>query len=131
MTRQHNEPAETFTEGLRRLADLLDATDSTTPYDNYRHLIVCSTRDELVQTVRRLGGRWDKDEKPDHWFGMTRQLGGRVSIYAYVAREQVCEKRVVGTKTVLVPADDAPMVEVEREIVEWVCPGSLLAETRA
>ena len=46
---------------------------------------------------------------------------GPVSLIVYASRDAVCEKRVIGTEKVQVPDPAAPTVEVEREIVEWVC----------
>lgn len=126
------EPAPTppvFSEGLRSLADLLEAHPAhRRSFDEYRHLICVDTREQLAQVVRDLGGFWVKDEDPGDYFGVTRNLGGGVSVYVYVARSVVCEAVKTGTRTVLRPALDAPMVEVEEDIIEWRCPDSLLAE---
>ena len=53
---------------------------------------------------------------------------GRVEIIHDISHTQVCEKKVVGTKSVTrsVPAVEVEMIDVteEEEIVEWVCPES-------
>lgn len=110
----------TFTDGLRRLADLLDEHDATVSWDEYRHLINVNTRDEMMAVVRKIGGLWTKSPGTDY-FGMDRDLGGGVRIHVYAPRGAVCERVVVGTEKVLVPDPDAPKVEREREIVEWRC----------
>lgn len=115
-----------FTKGLRVLADVLDESSSARYYDDYRHFIAVWGRDALVETVRRIGGYWTKDEKSDEYFGMTRNLGGGVTIHVYCAREAVCSPVVVGTRKVTRPAENAPMVEVVEDVIEWQCPESLL-----
>lgn len=50
-----------------------------------------------------------------------RQFGGEVEISYQASRDQVCTRRVTGVETVEVPDPDAPLVKVEREIVEWDC----------
>lgn len=49
------------------------------------------------------------------------RMFGTVEVEAWTMRELVCERRVVGFETVEVPDPDAPLVTVEREIVEWAC----------
>lgn len=46
---------------------------------------------------------------------------GHVKLCIYTGRALVCESRVVGTERVRVPDPDAPMVEVERDLIEWEC----------
>lgn len=52
---------------------------------------------------------------------VTRDFGNGVFLTFIADREEVCTRRVVGTETVQVPDPDAPLVTVEREIVEWDC----------
>lgn len=52
------------------------------------------------------------------WGDAPGALGGRWSIYL---GEGVCERVVVGTRTVMKPAPDAPMIEVEEPIYEVRC----------
>ncbi len=56
-----------------------------------------------------------------------RSFGGGVELRFHAARDEVCVRRVVGTETVQVPDPAAPLVEVEREIVEWDCQPILAA----
>jgi hypothetical protein len=46
---------------------------------------------------------------------------GAATVEVYALRDNVCERRVVGFETVEVPDPDAPLVTVEREVVEWAC----------
>lgn len=92
-----------------------------------------SQRDVAQQIIRALGGKWRKKPWGDRFdFEQERDDGLRVEIYAH--REQVCERRVVGTEKVTVPASPAVEAQPERtevrEIVEWDC-SPVLAEAVA
>ena len=50
-----------------------------------------------------------------------RQFAGGVKIQYQAVRDEVCVRRVVGTEKVQVPDPSAPLVEVEREVIEWDC----------
>ncbi len=50
-----------------------------------------------------------------------RAFAGGIKLQHQATRDEVCERRVVGTETVEVPDPDAPLVTIEREIVEWDC----------
>jgi hypothetical protein len=82
-----------------------------------------------AQIVRAFGGGWDKADA-DEQMRFTRNVGN-VEMTILVSREEVCERVVVGSETVTLPATTPvpalPERTVEREIVEWRC-GSLLAE---
>lgn len=59
-------------------------------------------------------------EDDDSYTRFSRDFGAvKVAIYTY--RDAVCERVVVGTETVEIADPDAPMITVEREIVEWKC----------
>lgn len=68
-------------------------------------------------------------ETTDSFMQISRKFG-RVELVLQAAREVVCEKRVIGVEKVQVPDPDAPLVEVEREIVAWDCT-PILADDRA
>jgi len=59
-----------------------------------------------------------------------RHFGGGVSVQHQAPRAEVCERVVVGTETVEVPDPAAPMVEVERDVVEWRCAPLLNERTK-
>lgn len=46
---------------------------------------------------------------------------GATAIEAWATRDRVCERVVTGTEMVEIADPDAPKLQVEREIVEWVC----------
>lgn len=77
-------------------------------------------RAAAVAIRQAVGGEWSK-EGYGQSFKLTRNLG-TLSLEILADREQVCERIVVGTKTVTVPAVEAqPAREVEVEDVEWRC----------
>jgi hypothetical protein len=75
------------------------------------------------QIIRYFGGRWDKDDAGPYFRFVRQPRGeeGQVALRVVADREAVCERVVVGTETVQVPDPDAPLVAVEREVVEWSC----------
>lgn len=122
-----------FTDGLRSLADAIDRSGIDQAGFERSHLLCYLNRDEMIDTIRKLGGKWIKDTNPNDYFGMIRDFGGGVTVYVYAPREVVCEAVVVGTETVEIPDPDAdvPMVTVEQDVIEWQCAPSLLAEVGA
>jgi hypothetical protein len=60
-----------------------------------------------------------------------RRKFGPVTLAVHASRDAVCTKRVIGTEKVTVPDPTAPTVEIEREIVEWICEPILPAEQTA
>jgi len=131
---------EDYIAGLRAFADLLESTPDLTlpthggakPYTALQWLLFDDpddSRDQAAAVVRAAGGHWDK-EISGEYARYHRAIEG-LHLEVAVRREAVCERIVTGTETVtrLVPAPDAPMVEVTEtvETVEWVCQ-PLLAE---
>lgn len=134
-------------EGLRALADLLEANPELTEHfrynDSFRkiHLPVSHHDDPRASMAA-----WARAGKADRypvakdydgqWGSVTVTLSDAVKVFAYAKREQVCTRVVTGVETVTVSVPDptvvVPLVEVEstREIVEWRCE-SLLADGEA
>lgn len=120
---------------LRAVADLLDAAGPDLPppltIDLYGEKPTITfnfygdedAREQAVQVIRLVGGSWDK--RYDNAFFFADRETNVVALRIVCKRDQVCTRKVVGTETItrLVPASDAPMIEVteEREIVEWDC----------
>lgn len=75
----------------------------------------------LMKQIRQsLGGVWEK--VPAGQYYMLRQDREDVRLTITTDREQVCERVVVGTETVTIPAVEAQSERTEvREIVEWRC----------
>ena len=86
---------------------------------------------ETLKTIARAMGAATKDYEDD-FFKLSCTFADAVTVTAVAWRENVCQRIVVGTETVIEqrPPDGVEMVdvEVEREIVEWDCPPSLLKE---
>lgn len=86
--------------------------------------IQCRDAEELTAATRvvQAGAALGevKIERDDSWVKVRRPFGS-VVLEAWSPRSSVCERKVVGTTTELVPDPDAPMVEREVEIVEWDC----------
>lgn len=80
-------------------------------------------RDAAKAIVRAVGGKWDKEFNDDE--ARFTQVRDGLYMLVVVRREAVCERRVVGTETVTLPATPAepalPERTVEREVVEWDC----------
>lgn len=74
-----------------------------------------------AEIVRTLGGTWDKRDNGSSSMSY-RQQHDPLTLSITVTREAVCERVVVGTETVTVPAVEAqPERTEEREVVRWEC----------
>lgn len=140
-TKVNPDPRAEFIAGLRAFADLLEQNpDLRLPYHGAStEMLIFPTyggdqRAELARWARLLPGLKQKRAHGDK-FDLAANLRG-LKLLICCDRDQVCEKRVIGVETVTetVPDPDAlasvPLVErtTEREIVEWVCSPSILAE---
>lgn len=135
----------TMPETLRAVADLIEAhPDLPLPLVNvydYRPeqgdldwflMVNGRAKDEADQKaiataiIRALGGKWDKAPTGDDF--RFRQTRGGLNFNVQVHREAVCERVVVGTESVTLPAVEAQPARTETvEKVEWRCE-PLLAE---
>jgi len=123
---------EEYIAGLREYADLLEANPGLPRTTGEYFCWPCTSSEQMVATVRLFGGQWDKrTSEGSDYFTLERFIGPhRISVYT--ARENVCERVVIGTETVEIPdpelVADVPLVTVEQDVVRWVCPESLLAD---
>lgn len=111
--------------GYRRAADLMEAhpevpAPGVLPSGELRWWFYEWQADAAVKHIadirRAVGGTWTKREAGSKMY--FERDGYTIS----VDREVVCTRRVVGTKTVTLPAVEAqPERTVERDIVEWDC----------
>lgn len=80
-------------------------------------------RDTMLAIRRGIGGTWHKAPSETYYLLRRDYAGAVLTIYA--DREQVCERVVVGTETVTIPAQPAVEAQPERtevrEVVEWRC----------
>lgn len=128
-----------ITAALREAADLLDQHPEirqpylTTSVSGRAHLawflpIEIRTDDEQRDAARdllsALRGHWKKAPGSGDAFNFV-QSRGLLDLTVQVDRPAVCERVVVGTETVTVPAVEAVEARPERtetrEIVEWRC----------
>jgi hypothetical protein len=87
-------------------------------------------RETAKQIIRVIGGHWKKDASTDQ-FTFERDYRG-ISLEIMASRSQICERIVVGTKTVVIPAKPAePEQTIEVDEVEWRCEPVLAAEVSA
>jgi len=106
----------------RVLLDWLEAhPEVDLPYNVQYGMLIASvnTKDELA-TLARAFGECEKEFADDSFY--LRKRFGSTQLYAFTARQQVCERVVVGTEEIpeqVVPAR-------VREIVEWRCAEPLL-----
>lgn len=108
-------------KGLREMADFLEAHPAVPVPWFFEHAFV-ETKAEIVRIARE-GGGWDKAHAGGY-FSLRKEFSGGVVFSVSVAREQVCERVVVGHH--IVPAVNLP--ERVEEDVEWVCDKALLDE---
>ena len=123
-----NPNAETI-RGLRELADWLEKRPTLPKFLSISTACIdalCS-RAELADYARMFGA-CDKRAESD-FFIIEKHFSGGVSINAHGARRAVCEKVVIGTRTIpAMPERTLPATEERvEEITEWRCPESLLA----
>ncbi len=131
---QERRKREEWCKGLRQLANVIEGNPQLgLPFGSNtfdRLLVPMGTKSVLADWVRAIPGKVDKQFDDYGWLNVHIKLG-EFHMNAYIARDQVCERIVTGTKEVrkLVPHPDAEMVE-KVEIVdeyEWKCSEPLLA----
>jgi len=124
------DPRTEYIAGLRELADILYANpDLPLPYhgDLAQLLwipgLVDDQKEQAAAFTRAIPGKVDKQPRGDA-FDLVGKIRG-LAVCMILDRDQVCERVVVGTETVTVPATEAveaqPERVEEREIVRWEC----------
>jgi hypothetical protein len=116
-----------YVDGLYDLADFL----ATHPdfIESYGGLYIghrVTDPETLKEMVKSARGRWTK-QYDDYDFNMSRQFGPH-EINLYIPRDEVCEKIQTGTRTIMVPDPDRPLIEKEIPTYEWKCNPSILAD---
>lgn len=122
-----------YANGLRALADLMDAHPELAGYDVTRNVFVQSL-DEMTALARKIGGTWTKHSLGDYLF-LRREVAPGVRVEINIQHHLACERVVVGTETIEreVPdpeqVEQIPLVTVTETVekVEWRCPPSFLA----
>lgn len=125
--------------GLRALANDLEKSDGPLPTHTPRADWLIFGDENQKQTaaavVRAVGGHWEKGRAHlGDLFDFTKDYGGGVTARVVVDRPEVCERVVVRTEEVKVPATEAKVIDAQpertevREVVEWRCEPLLAAE---
>ena len=111
---------------LREMADFLEAHPQPDDYADMSINFFCRTKEELA--IRTAGaGERSKHFSQDFAY-LRKNFGTSFHIDWNVRREAVCEKVVVGTETVELPAVEArPAQTVTREKTEWRCNEPMLS----
>jgi len=113
-------------DGLRALADFLEANPSLPAPTLNRLLVPLSTREQIAGIARV--GSWQKDYESDTWFSLKRSFGPQVTLEYFTERSNVCRKVKTG-ETRLVPARPAEPERIE-DVEKWVCDDAALLPDR-
>lgn len=135
------DPVADYVAGLRELADFYEANPTMPlPYHGtHAPLNIWSLGDEpreALAAIARMMGRAEKSTD-EHFFKVARSFGP-IRLEAGAYHEEVCERVVTGVDVdeydeydeaaYEAAVADVPKVtrRVEREVVEWQCPESIL-----
>lgn len=127
--------AQKWVDGLRAIADFAEShPDLINDWGWYGQTfnIFATNAEDMVKKTRILG---TAEKTVSAGFYTMRRKFGPHSLELNISRETFCEKKKVGTKIVRVVdpeykrPDDIPMVEIEEDVYEWVCPESVLNHT--
>lgn len=108
-----------FLDGLRELADFLEAHPGLPVPGAQNHSVYVFTKEQLAAAAREPGVRWQKNGSGDY-FKLTVTFSGEQSYEVFTERAEVCRKVVTGKRTL--PARP----EQDVETYEWVCDEPLL-----
>lgn len=90
------------------------------PYDGCKWMVFCDDAEDMRRTRRALGGKWIKSVDSS-FFRLNGEVDG-MEIELLASRGAVCERVVTGVEIKMVPDPEAPLVEKEVDVVEWICP---------
>jgi hypothetical protein len=120
-----------YVNGLRAAADFFELhPELIKTWSCYTILVPLNSKEELQEAARVMGGF--KKTFSDSHVGLLKRFSKTLSMEAYVLRDRICERVVVGQKEVpaqaAIPASPAHM----EDVVEWRCPAefSLLKEDK-
>lgn len=113
---------------LRELADEVEAMPDNVwlSVDN-RVRIPCSSVEEMASMRRSIGGKFDK-LSDENYYKLRRTTPSGAEIDIYGTHVNICERKVVGTRTIEVFDIDyttVPKKMVQEDVYEWVCPETL------
>lgn len=107
-------------DSLRQFADWLEMLEATEPdiaKEVYMSFSCWVYEPEKIRRMARALAPCNK-RYGESWMELSRWFG-QIRFEANINRDQVCTKRVVGTRTRIEPA--RPERVIEEEIVEWDC----------
>lgn len=117
---------------LRELADFLETRPACLEKANHNSISIYlhgGDPETFASLVRELGGKRVK-KADDSYFNVVRRLSSRCVVTVFSERSNVCQRKVVGTRTLpatVIPAKPEQVLpEREEEIVVWECPESVL-----
>lgn len=102
-------------QGLRDLADFIEQNEAAPVYGGLCLDVFVETPEELATITKRMG--YVEKRGSGSFFYITKRFGP-VRYEINIAREKVCIKKIVGTKTI---------PEHTEDVVEWECAESILA----
>ena len=91
--------------------------------------VFCPTKKEFIAAIRAFGSGKKNSVPGDEYYGLAFVPDAFPNIQIRGVRASICERVVVGKKTI--PATKEMVLpatpEREEEIIEWICPESFLA----
>lgn len=124
-----NEQQRAWVCGLRELADWAEQHPDSPILEGHLTLYGFARGDDVVASLAQAAKDFGRAAKSSEngYYNVTRMFGPH-KVEVTAPSSEVCERKVVGVETIpaqIVPAHTIPAET--REIVEWVCPESLLA----
>ena len=117
--RTDQEKRDDYCRGLRAIANFLEENPKA-PVPTTQALGFYTSSKEAVADAARAPGKWKKDYTS--WsFVLSQEFHG-ITLSYQCDRATVCERKVVGTRTV----PSAYYAEHQEDVVEWECKDALL-----
>ena len=118
-----------FIDDMQAFIDFVRLHPDMGPMSRFQYFCVhCTDRAELLARTRGVGEVKKEAGEFDGNFNLRKNFG-QVVVGWFTDRSQICERVVTGTK--ILPAEPEKIVPAKPErtieIVEWICPKSLLA----
>lgn len=112
----------------RALAELAERVPHGPYVGSTDMIIVAHTSEEVAQTVKAIGGKWQKDNNENNML-IIQTVTDTADIRLVINHAHICER--VKTGTLLVPAQPERTLPAtpqhEEDVYEWKCPESILA----
>jgi len=122
---EENERRSAWVSDLRALLDHLEQHPDLIPGWGHCFARYALDAEEFAGLVRDIG-QCSKSASDETGTLSVKRKFGEHELRVFVSRGAVCDRTVVGTRKVMKRDPEAPLVEVEEDIVEWHCPDSFL-----